>query len=86
MIEVEPGAIRVLLIEAGLLAANADIAESQSLFDAGVLDSLRLIDFVLTIESSYGIAVRSDELIPENFDSIASLCTYVAGKLNGHSR
>ena len=81
MSTVSPKTIRSLLTETGFLSSDAEVTESESLFDAGVLDSLRLIEVVTALESQFDFRVQEDELIPNNFDSIVNLCTYVEGKL-----
>jgi hypothetical protein len=37
---------------------------------------------VTHVEHNYGIQVGSDELVPENFDSITRLTDFVIGKVN----
>jgi acyl carrier protein len=49
-----------------------------SLFDAGLLDSFSLVEFVSLIEEEYGLHVSDAELKPDNFDSIAKIETFVA--------
>ena len=48
-----------------------------SLFDAGVLDSFSLVDFVAEIESEYGISVGDADLRPETFETLAKVEAYV---------
>ena len=48
-----------------------------SLFDAGLLDSFSLVEFVSLIEEEYGLRVSDAELKPSNFDSIAKIETFV---------
>jgi acyl carrier protein len=48
-----------------------------SLFDAGVLDSFSLVDFVAELESEYGIRVGDADLRPENFETLAKVEAYV---------
>jgi acyl carrier protein len=49
----------------------------DSLFDAGVLDSFSLVDFVATIEAECGISVSDADLRPENFDTLAKVEAFV---------
>jgi acyl carrier protein len=51
---------------------------SQSLLEAGILDSLGVLALVSFIEGRYGIGISDDELLPENFDSIDAIATFVA--------
>ncbi len=43
----------------------------------GVLDSVNILRLVVFIEEHFRIQVQDDELIPENFQSVATLTTYV---------
>lgn len=49
-----------------------------SLFDAGVLDSFSLVEFVSLIEEEYGLRVSDDELKSSNFDTIAKIEAFVS--------
>lgn len=70
--------VRGLLQNADLLMASTTISNEDSLFDAGVLDSLQLIGVVMLIEEHFGVKVRDDDLTPENFDSIAAIAGFVS--------
>jgi acyl carrier protein len=76
-------AMRGLLKEAGLLPSGAPVGDSDSLFDQGILDSIRLFDLVSTIESRFGIRVRDTDLIPDNFDTLAGLSAYLSNRVTG---
>jgi acyl carrier protein len=48
-----------------------------SLFGSGLLDSFSLVDFVTVIEAECRIRIDDDQLIPENFDTIARIEAFV---------
>lgn len=77
------GDIRSQLVELGLLGKGVSVADGQSLRDALVLDSLRLIDFVADLEGRFGIRVDQYDLLPENFESIRAIAGYVNHRLEG---
>ncbi len=54
--------------------------DEQSLIDSGVLDSLGIINLLAFIESRFGIRVPERDIVPENFDSIRSMVTYLSGR------
>jgi acyl carrier protein len=61
-------------------AAEAGVAmpgREASLFDAGVLDSFSLVDFVTTIETECDIRVDDADLRPETFETFAKVEAYV---------
>jgi len=80
------GDIRSQLVELGLLGGGVAVADSQSLRDAMVLDSLRLIDFVASLEGRFGIRVDEYDLLPENFETIRAIAGYVNLRLEGNGR
>jgi acyl carrier protein len=64
----------------GLLEDASSVTDTESLMEAGVLDSLRLMDLVPELEKQFGITVEAEDLTPENFDSISAISNFVAGK------
>lgn len=58
--------------------ARVELPErTASLFDAGLLDSFSLVEFVSLLEEEYGIRVSDAELKPSNFDTIAKIEAFV---------
>jgi len=55
------------------LAANSPLLE-------GLLDSVNILRLVVFIEEHFRIQVQDEELIPENFKSVATLTTFVERK------
>lgn len=62
------------------LASGTDFADDDSLLDAGVIDSLGILDLVAYLEESFAISVSDEDLDPENFDSVHALVAFVEGK------
>lgn len=59
-----------------------DINGDESLIDQGYIDSIGIISLVAFIEINLGIKVNDNEIIPENFDSINCIYTYLSKKLD----
>lgn len=57
-----------------------DISDDQSLLEAGVVDSLKMVELLSFIEEQYGIVIDDDELIPENFETIAAIADFLEQK------
>ena len=49
------------------------------LVETGVLDSLTLIDLLLSLEQEFGVKISLEEVAIDNFRSIASLTKFVVG-------
>lgn len=73
-------AIRAFIGENFLFRADADIDDSQSLLDNGVMDSTGVLELIAHLEATYGISIADDEIVPENLDSVDNLTRYLAGK------
>lgn len=64
-----------------LLGTAADVSGIPSLLEAGVLDSTGAMELVAWLEQEFGIVVADEDLVPENLDSVARICDFVARKL-----
>jgi acyl carrier protein len=70
-------------IDDNFLFRDDDVAlsDTESLIDAGLIDSTGILELVGFLESEFRIRVADAEIVPENLDSIRSIVTYVAAKL-----
>jgi acyl carrier protein len=53
------------------------LSDEDPLLASGVVDSLGVLDLVSFIESEFGISVTDDDLLPENFNSIGRIVTFI---------
>ena len=56
------------------------IGPEQSLLGSGILDSTGILELVSYIEEHYGLKFLDEELIGENFDTIARIAAIVQKK------
>ncbi len=56
---------------------DIDFAASDSLVDDGILDSLTITGIIATLSMEFGIVIPYEEIIEENFNSIAGLARMV---------
>ena len=59
---------------------HVEFADGESLLEAGVVDSVTMIDLITFLESKYEVAVDEDDMIPENFDTVDAIVSFVSGK------
>jgi acyl carrier protein len=59
------------------------VGDRDSLLEAGVIDSLAVLEIVEHIEQQYGVTVSDDDLMPENFDTIEAIAAFIAGRRDG---
>ena len=62
-------------------AGGAQLADTDSLLEGGVIDSTGILELVAFLESEFPITMTDAEIVPENLDSVASITRYVERKL-----
>lgn len=55
--------------------------DDASFLDKGIVDSMNVLELVSFVEKQFGIVVRDQDLIPDNFDSVSRLADYVRRRL-----
>ena len=48
-----------------------------------LLDSMDILNLVGFLEERFGVRVEDDELVPENFETLRAVASFVSGKLAG---
>jgi acyl carrier protein len=59
--------------------------DDASFLGEGIIDSLGIIELVPFVEKTFGIAVADHELLPNNFDSVQKLTSFIARKVGAAS-
>jgi acyl carrier protein len=54
------------------------VGDDDSLLESGILDSTGVLEVVTFLESTFGIAVADDEIVPENLETIARIDAFVS--------
>ncbi len=54
--------------------------DEDSFLGTGIIDSLGVLQLVSFVEGRFGVKVGDADLVPENFDSVARLATFVESK------
>ncbi|MEV6101756.1 acyl carrier protein [Nocardia sp. NPDC051981] len=65
--------------------AEIELAPEDDIFALGLVNSLRALEIVVHVESTYGISVDVDDLELDNFRSAARAAAFVVRKLGGDS-
>lgn len=62
------------------------IGTDEPLFGDGLgLDSVDALELVVAMEKEYGIKIRSGEIGPEAFASVAALSRFIAGRMSAET-
>ena len=59
------------------------LSNEASLLEGGILDSLSLLRLVVFLEERFNIAVGEADLLPENFDTVNTICAYLRAREPG---
>jgi len=74
--------VRDFLLDNFLFGEDDGIKNDDSFLEKHIIDSTGILELIAFVEPTYGIQVDSDELAPENFDSITRLVNFVINKVN----
>lgn len=56
---------------------QARLSDDASLLDMGVIDSTGVLELVLVIEENFAMKVNDAAMVPENFDSVDRIVSFV---------
>lgn len=59
---------------------QVSLEPSTSLIRTGILDSLALLKLIVFIEQQFGLKIEDGEVLPNNFETIDHIKTFIEGK------
>jgi acyl carrier protein len=73
--------VRQYILENFLMGdAGVKLTDDQSFLDHHIIDSTGFIELVTFLETTYGIQIKDDEMIPENLDSLDNIGSFIGSK------
>jgi len=72
--------IRDFIVKQFPLAAKKEIRGTENWLENGLIDSLGILDLVHFLEQNFSLQISDDELLPENFESLNAVCSFVSRK------
>jgi acyl carrier protein len=72
---------KVLLTEIAIDLDKKSLDPDEDLLEQGIIDSLGLMKLIAFMEETFGIKIIDEEIIPENFQSLASMVSLVELRL-----
>jgi len=72
--------IRAFVVENFLLGNDDGLSSSQSLLEAGIVDSTGVLELVAFLERTYHVRLADEDLVPENLDSIDNMVRFIQAK------
>ena len=55
--------------------------DDASFLNEGIVDSMNMLELVMFVEEQFDVHVEDQDIVPDNFDSVSKLATYVRRKL-----
>lgn len=73
--------IRTFIVENFLFGDTSyDLGDDVSLIEADLVDSTGILELVSHVEATYSIEVKDADIIPDNFDSIGRIASFIASR------
>lgn len=72
--------IRSFVLANFYVADPAQLADGRSLLEQGIIDSTGVLEIISFVESTFGVAVEDEEMVPANLDSIDGIARFVQRK------
>jgi len=69
--------VRAFIVENFLFGDGDSLEDGTSFFDNGIVDSTGILELVLFLEETYDIRVEDEDVVPENFDSLDAVGSYL---------
>ena len=74
--------IRSFILENFYFNQDGALGNDDSFMDRGIIDSTGILELISFVEERFSLEIDSNELSPENLDSIARLTRFISAKLN----
>jgi len=57
-----------------------EYGDDASFLESGIIDSFGFMELLHWVEEEFAMSVADEELIPDNFDSVRNLSSFILGK------
>lgn len=72
--------IRDFIVNNFLFGEAGSLQDDTLLMECGIIDSTGILELVLFLETTYSIKIHTEEMLPENLDSINRVARFIAKK------
>ena len=72
--------IRTFVVDNYLFGEEGKLNDDDSFMETGIIDSTGILELVRFLESTFGIKVQDEELIPDNLDSVCKIVSFILVK------
>lgn len=78
--------VRTFVVDNFLFGEENELFSNQDSFlDKGLIDSMGILTLVEFVKDKYSIAIQDEELVPEHFDSVERISSFIQQKLSSRN-
>ncbi len=74
--------VRSYVVDAFLYGDGARLGEDTPFLESGIIDSTGVLELVGYLETTFGIRVEDDDIVPDNLNSLNNICRYLERKIS----
>jgi len=74
--------VRDFVVENFLYGEDSMLKENTSFLEEGIIDSTGILELIAFLEETYGLTIRDEEYVPENFDTLGNVARFLERKLS----
>lgn len=74
--------VRDFVVENFLYGEDSMLKEDTSFLEEGIIDSTGILELIAFLEETYGLTIRDEEYVPENFDTLGNVARFLERKLS----
>ncbi|MBN2123710.1 MAG: acyl carrier protein [Deltaproteobacteria bacterium] len=74
--------VRNFVVENFLFGDDGPLKEDTSFLEEGIIDSTGILELIAFLEETYGLTIRDEEYVPENFDTLGNVARFLERKLS----
>ncbi len=75
--------VRKFIVENFLFGEGEKLKDETSFLNSDIIDSTGILELIAFLEETYDFNIEDAEMVPENFDSLINISSYLTRKLNG---
>jgi acyl carrier protein len=74
--------VKDFVVENFLYGEDSMLKEDTSFLEEGIIDSTGILELIAFLEETYGLTIRDEEYVPENFDTLGNVARFLERKLS----
>ena len=74
--------VRQFVVDNFVFENNRHLADDDSFLETGLIDSMGILTLIEFVKDKYAIAIEDEDVVPENWDSVRRIATFVGDRLN----